>query len=53
MWILRTFVIIVLIVLVVGFSIYNSEEKLSCEREFFAPTNEEFQKIMKSWKFIE
>ncbi|KPL03513.1 MAG: hypothetical protein AMJ73_06645 [candidate division Zixibacteria bacterium SM1_73] len=29
MWILRTFVIIVLIVLVVGFSIYNSEEKLS------------------------
>jgi hypothetical protein len=27
--------------------------QFSCEREFFAPTNEEFQKIMKSWKFIE
>ena len=25
--------------------------QFSCEREFFAPTNEEFQKIMKSWKF--
>lgn len=27
--------------------------QFSCEREFFAPTNEEFQKIMKSWKFIQ
>jgi hypothetical protein len=25
--------------------------QFSCEREFFAPTNEEFQKIIKSWKF--
>ena len=24
--------------------------QFSCEREFFAPTNEEFQKIIKSWK---
>jgi uncharacterized integral membrane protein len=29
MWILRTFLIIILIVLVVGFSIYNSDEKIS------------------------
>ena len=28
MWILRTFLIIILIVLVVGFSIYNSDEKI-------------------------
>jgi len=27
--------------------------QFSCEREFFAPTNEEFQKIIKSWKFIQ
>jgi hypothetical protein len=27
--------------------------QFSCEREFFAPTNEEFQKIIKSWKFTE
>jgi hypothetical protein len=25
--------------------------QFSCEREFFAPTNEEFQKIIKSWQF--
>jgi hypothetical protein len=25
--------------------------QFSCEREFFAPTNEEFQKIIESWKF--
>jgi hypothetical protein len=25
--------------------------QFSCEREFFAPTNEEFQKIIQSWKF--
>jgi hypothetical protein len=25
--------------------------QFSCEREFFAPTNDEFQKIIKSWKF--
>lgn len=25
--------------------------QFSCEREFFAPTSEEFQKIIKSWKF--
>jgi uncharacterized integral membrane protein len=29
MWILRTFLIIILIVLVVGFSIYNSDERIS------------------------
>jgi uncharacterized integral membrane protein len=29
MWIIRTFLIIILIVLVVGFSIYNSDEKIS------------------------
>jgi hypothetical protein len=29
MWALRTFLIIVLIILVVGFAIYNSEEKVS------------------------
>ncbi len=28
MWILRTFLVIILIVLVVGFSIYNSDEKI-------------------------
>jgi hypothetical protein len=27
--------------------------QFSCEREFFDPTNEEFQKIIKSWKFIQ
>lgn len=27
--------------------------QFSCEREFFAPTNEEFQKIIKSWKFTQ
>jgi hypothetical protein len=25
--------------------------QFSCEREFFAPTNEEFQKIIQTWKF--
>lgn len=25
--------------------------QFSCEREFFAPTNEEFQKIIESWEF--
>jgi len=25
--------------------------QFSCEREFFAPTNEEFQRIIQSWKF--
>ena len=29
MWVLRTFLIIILIVLVVGFSIYNSDERIS------------------------
>jgi len=29
MWILRTLVIIVLIILIVGFAIYNSEERIS------------------------
>lgn len=29
MWILRTFLIIILIALVVGFAIYNSDEKIS------------------------
>jgi len=27
--------------------------QFSCEREFFAPTNEEFQKIIKSWQFVQ
>jgi hypothetical protein len=27
--------------------------QFSCEREFFAPTSEEFQKIINSWKFLE
>ena len=31
MWILRTFLIIILIVLVVGFAIYNSDEKISVD----------------------
>lgn len=26
--------------------------QFSCEREFFYPTNQEFQRIIKSWKFI-
>ena len=29
MWVIRTFLLIILIVLVVGFSIYNSDEKIS------------------------
>jgi hypothetical protein len=34
-----------------GINLYMVQ--FSCEREFFAPTNEEFQQIIKSWKFIQ
>ncbi len=37
--------------------LFKKEDKIymvqfSCEREFFGPTNEEFEKIVTSWKFI-